>query len=447
MLKYIIAGAVLSAAFLWSYVSDDRIISFIEKDLTTQLNSVAPKTSNDLFEYIVAGRDVIIQVREFGREDEIDTLQQQIASVGGVDNIFLVGSVPNPATAPAIAALSRSGSNKLFVDMQIDNNVLTVTGNASAPKATEIVLQKLRDSKGTEVNNYLDFYPGIPSSQWLKHLEILTSRLPTAGNLLITESGVSHGGIFGNAKILDSVRAPLQIAEAEAAAAAAAAAAKAEAAAAAEAEAAAAAEAEAAAAAEIEKLEQALSAADRRSVELTARPEAPETEVNSANADVKTKTGNSNSETLELRNAIEQQLAVAKLDDLKVNTIEHDQAVAITLGVKDLYQPAGASLTREGSSTLNKIGKILEEHPSWRINVEGHTDSTPIDPKLRKRYPSNQELSSDWASVVVKFFKLTSNLNTAQLSSKGYAETQPVADNASAQGREQNRRVEIILRR
>ena len=220
MLKYIVTGAVLSAAFLWSYASDDRITSFIEKDLTTQLNSVVSKTPNDLFDYIVAGRDVIIQIREFGREDEIDTLQQQIASVGGVDNIFLVGSVANPATAPAIAALSRSGSNKLFVEIQIDNNVLTVTGNASDPEATEIVLQKLRDSKGTEVNNHLDFYPGIPSSQWLKHLKIHTSRLPTTGNLLITESGVSHhGGIFGKAKIQDlpdlpdSSRAPLQIAQ------------------------------------------------------------------------------------------------------------------------------------------------------------------------------------------------------------------------------------------
>ena len=162
MLKYIITGAVLGAAFLWSYASDDRITSFIEKDLTTQLNSVASKTPDDLFDYIVAGRDVIIQIREFGREDEIETLQQQIASVGGVDNIFLVGSVANPATAPAIAALSRSGSNKLFVEIQINNNVLTVTGNASAPEATEIILQKLRDSKGTEVNNHLDFYPGNP---------------------------------------------------------------------------------------------------------------------------------------------------------------------------------------------------------------------------------------------------------------------------------------------
>ena len=101
-----------------------------------------------------------------------------------------------------------------------------MTGNASDPEATEIVLQKLRDSKGTEVNNHLDFYPDIPSSQWLKHLKIHTSRLPTTGNLLITESGVSHhGGIFGKAKIqdlpdlpdlpdlLDSSRAPLQIAQ------------------------------------------------------------------------------------------------------------------------------------------------------------------------------------------------------------------------------------------
>ena len=115
---------------------------------------------------------------------------------------------------------SRSGSNKLFVEIQVDNNVLTVTGNASDPKATEIVLQNLRDSKGIEVNNYLNFYPGIPSSQWLKHLKIHTSRLPTTGNLLITESGVSHhGGIFGKAKIQDlpdlpdSSRAPLQIAQ------------------------------------------------------------------------------------------------------------------------------------------------------------------------------------------------------------------------------------------
>ena len=218
MLKYIITGAVLSAALLWSYATDDRIISRIEKDLTTQLNSVASKTPNELFDYIVAGRDVILQIREFGREDEIDTLLQQVASVGGVDDIFLVGSVAIPATAPAIAALSRSSSNKLFVEIQIDNNVLTVTGNASAPEDTETVLQKLRDSKGTEVNNYLDFYSGIPSSQWLKHLEILTSTLPTAGNLLITESGVSrHGGIFEKAKIPDSSRGPLQIAEADAA--------------------------------------------------------------------------------------------------------------------------------------------------------------------------------------------------------------------------------------
>ena len=81
-------------------------------------------------------------------------------------------------------------------------------------------MQKLRDSKGTEVNNHLDFYPGIPSSQWLKHLKIHTSKVPTTGNLLITESGVSHhGSILGKAKIpdsskiRDSSRAPLQIAQ------------------------------------------------------------------------------------------------------------------------------------------------------------------------------------------------------------------------------------------
>ncbi len=152
MLKYVITGAVLSAAFLWSYASDDRIISFIEKDLTTQLNSVAPKTPNDFFDYIVAGRDVIVQIREFGREDEIDSLQQKIASVGGVDNIFVVGSVANPATASAIAALSRSGGNKLFVEMAVaEAAAAAAAAEAEAVAAAEAEAAAAAEAKAAEV--------------------------------------------------------------------------------------------------------------------------------------------------------------------------------------------------------------------------------------------------------------------------------------------------------
>lgn len=194
---------------------------------------------------------------------------------------------------------------------------------------------------------------------------------------------------------------------------------------------------------DIGKLQRSLATADQKIVELTDKQVALLAETTSAKA----RAEKAVSETLAMRNSIEQQLAEAGLNVVKVQSIENHRAVAITLGSKSLYQTGDASLTREGGQTLNKIGKILEKYPDWRIDIEGHTDSLPIGAKLRQRYPSNWELSSARASAVVTFLRLTTNVKTESLSAKGYAETQPIADNASAQGREQNRRVDIVLRK
>ena len=153
------------------------------------------------------------------------------------------------------------------------------------------------------------------------------------------------------------------------------------------------------------------------------------------------------SEVLQLRDAIEQQLAKAELTEIMVQSIDDNQAVAITLGSDSLYRKADVSLTRDGSRILNKVGNVVASYPGWRIQVEGHTDSRPIGTTLRKRYPSNQELSLARASSVVEFFSLTTAITSESLSSKGYAETKPVGDNVTAEGREKNRRVDIILKR
>ena len=153
------------------------------------------------------------------------------------------------------------------------------------------------------------------------------------------------------------------------------------------------------------------------------------------------------SEVQQLRDAIEQQFAEAALTEIMVQSIDDNQAVAITLGSDSLYRKADVSLTRDGSRILNKVGNVVASYPGWRIQVEGHTDSRPIGTTLRKRYPSNQELSLARASSVVEFFSLTTAIKSESLSSKGYAETKPVGDNATAEGREKNRRVDIILKR
>lgn len=194
---------------------------------------------------------------------------------------------------------------------------------------------------------------------------------------------------------------------------------------------------------DLKTLQQSLSTADQKIAEMTAKQQALISEVDSANAYEKEAV----SETLALRGSIEQQLADASLQSVTVQSIEDDRAVAITLGSKSLYQAGDASLTREGGQTLNKIGKILEKHPDWRVDIEGHTDSLPIGDKLRQRYPSNWELSSARASAVVTFLRLTTNVKADSLSAKGYAETKPIADNGSVKGREQNRRVDIVLRK
>jgi len=155
----------------------------------------------------------------------------------------------------------------------------------------------------------------------------------------------------------------------------------------------------------------------------------------------------STDETLALRDSIEQQLIDAGIKDAKVQSIDNDRSVAITLGSGNLYQTGEASLTREGGIVLAKIGNILTNYSDWRIDVEGHTDSFAIGKSLRKRYPTNWELSSARAAAAVRHMKNIGGVDAESLSVHGFAETRPIADNSNAKGREKNRRVDIVLRK
>ena len=152
-------------------------------------------------------------------------------------------------------------------------------------------------------------------------------------------------------------------------------------------------------------------------------------------------------ETLALRDSIEQQLVQAGIEDASVQSIDGNRSVAITLGSGNLYQTGEASLTRDGGVVLAKIGNILTSYPDWRVDVEGHTDSLAIGESLRDRYPTNWELSSARASAAVRHLRNIGGVEAGSLSVRGFGDTQPIADNTNAKGREQNRRVDIVLRR
>ena len=75
--------------------------------------------------------------------------------------------------------------------------------------------------------------------------------------------------------------------------------------------------------------------------------------------------------------------------------------------------------------------------------MEGHTDNVPIS---SSQYPSNWELSTDRATTVVRYL-IANGVNAERLAAVGYADLHPLASNATAAGRANNRRVDIVLER
>jgi len=84
---------------------------------------------------------------------------------------------------------------------------------------------------------------------------------------------------------------------------------------------------------------------------------------------------------------------------------------------------------------LNELVKLLNENPSLKIEISGHTDNMgkPAD---------NLLLSNNRAKAVVNYL-ISKNIGAARLTAKGYGETKPVADNKTEEGKARNRRTEM----
>ena len=94
---------------------------------------------------------------------------------------------------------------------------------------------------------------------------------------------------------------------------------------------------------------------------------------------------------------------------------------------------------------LQILAGPLKYNKDRSVVVEGHTDNIPLSAGLKKRFPSNWELSTARAAAVVHFFQEQGKIEPQRLSARGYSFYRPVAPNDSEAGRHQNRRIEIIL--
>lgn len=110
-----------------------------------------------------------------------------------------------------------------------------------------------------------------------------------------------------------------------------------------------------------------------------------------------------------------------------------------------LFDSGKADIKPAGVEVLKRVGDILKEVADKNILVEGHTDNVPISPRLQQTFPSNWELSTARATTVVRFLQDRIGIPGERLTACGFGPHSPVAANDTAEGRAQNRRIQIQL--
>ncbi|MES9862288.1 MAG: OmpA family protein [Candidatus Thiodiazotropha sp. LLP2] len=131
--------------------------------------------------------------------------------------------------------------------------------------------------------------------------------------------------------------------------------------------------------------------------------------------------------------------AVESRFDDEVKVVQRELGVSLEIADVILFHSGKAELLPEAQPVLGKLAMILQEIGEADIAVEGHTDDRPI---LGGPFQSNWELAAARANAVTRFL-LDQGFSPKHLRSVSYADSQPVADNGNADGRAENRRVNL----
>ncbi|MFC1590049.1 flagellar motor protein MotB [Candidatus Omnitrophota bacterium] len=145
----------------------------------------------------------------------------------------------------------------------------------------------------------------------------------------------------------------------------------------------------------------------------------------------------------ELKDDLENFIQDAGIDD-KV-AIEMGEEAILIMPREPLVFPEGdARLKKSSFGLLDKIIEAIINYPHYRIRIEGHTDSTPIGPLRRIKYPSNWELSCARAISVARYM-ISKGMPPEYFGVAGFAEHKPKFKEKSADVAMKNRRVDIYI--
>jgi chemotaxis protein MotB len=128
----------------------------------------------------------------------------------------------------------------------------------------------------------------------------------------------------------------------------------------------------------------------------------------------------------------------------QIQVKQYQNMLTVDVAEKLFFDSGRAKLKTSGKDVLKKVGEILKGYENKVIRVVGHTDNVPIAKSLQSIFPSNWELSVSRATNVVRYLQDV-GVPPERMVASGRSEYEPVAPNDSPEGRQKNRRIEIML--
>ena len=129
-----------------------------------------------------------------------------------------------------------------------------------------------------------------------------------------------------------------------------------------------------------------------------------------------------------------------QIDKKNIAVDLNNERLLINLASSYLFGSGEDQLKPAGADALKQVGAILKDFPEYKVAVDGHTDNRPIRSELKKKFPTNKELSAARAANAAMAL---GEGGLSAVTTNGYADTQPVMPNTTDAGRAKNRRVEV----
>lgn len=134
-----------------------------------------------------------------------------------------------------------------------------------------------------------------------------------------------------------------------------------------------------------------------------------------------------------------------EIDQGNITVDLNNERLLINLTSSMLFGSGEDQLKPAGVDALKRVGAVLKDYPEYAVEVDGHTDNMPIRSSLKKRFPTNKELSEARAANGISALA-EGGVSPETITAAGFADSKPVAPNTTDEGRQKNRRVEVRVK-